>query len=78
MNLRTGRRLLRGIERDLARSDPHLDVLFGSFTVQAEGAQMPDVEMSRTRPLRLLRWLGWCADRHRETSDGHAHPRTLP
>ena len=78
MNAHTGRRLLHRIERDLARSDPHLNMLFASFTVLTRGAEMPGMEMIRTRPPRLFGWLGRRADRHPEGSDGHARPRTLP
>ena len=78
MNPRTDRRLLRRLERDLAHSDPHLKMLFASFTVQAWGAEMPGTEMIRTRPLRLFEWLGRRADRHPEGSDGHTLPRTHP
>ena len=78
MNPRADRRLLRRLERDLAHSDPHLKMLFASFTVQAWGAEMPGTEMIRTRPLRLFEWLGRRADRHSEGSDGHTLPRTHP
>ena len=78
MSPRTNQRLLRGIERDLAHSDPPLNMLFWSFTVQALGAEMPSIEMIRVRPPRLFGWLGRRADRYPEGSDGHARPRPLP
>jgi hypothetical protein len=59
MSLRLGRRqALRGIEQDLADSDQGLDELFFSFTQLAGGGKMPRAEKIRTRPLRLIAWLG--------------------
>jgi hypothetical protein len=78
MSLRTNRRLLRGIERDLAHCDPRLNMLFWSFTVQARGAEMPGTEMIVTQSPRLFGWLRRHADRDPEGSDGQARPRTLP
>ena len=66
------------IERDLARSDPSLNTLFASFTVQTQGVKMPAMETTRTRRWRLFGWLGRRADGQREGSDGRARPRTLP
>jgi hypothetical protein len=78
MNLRASRRALRGIEQYLAHSDPHLNVLFESFTAQARNAKMPSVEMTETRSPRLFGWLGRRADYQREGTDGRARPRTFP
>ena len=78
MSLRLRQRVLRGIERDLARSDPHLNMLFASFTHLAGGTKMPHIEMIGAWPVRLVRWLGRRADRYLEGTDGHAQPRTLP
>jgi hypothetical protein len=68
MNLRRGRRALRGIERDLADSDPRLSMLFVSFAELAKGEEMPGMEKIRTRPLRLLGRLR-LADRYRSGED---------
>jgi hypothetical protein len=62
MYLRPSRRALRGIERDLAHSDPDLDMLFTSFTVLTQGTRMPRLETTRTWRLRLFRWLGCFED----------------
>jgi hypothetical protein len=78
MSLRPHRRALRGIERDLACSDPHLNMLFASFTHLAGGTKMPRIEMIGAWPVRLVRWLGRRADRYLEGTDGRARPRTLP
>jgi hypothetical protein len=78
MSQRANRRLLGGIERDLAHSDPHLNMLFWSFAVRARGAEMPDIETIRTRSPRLFGWLGRHADRDPEGSDVQARPPTLP
>jgi hypothetical protein len=64
MNVRRGRRALRGIERDLAASDPDLTLHFLSFTGRTRTAKMPDTEKIRTRRLRLFGRLGRHADRH--------------
>jgi len=57
MKLRLGRqRVLRGIERDLAESDPRLAALFSSFTLLAQGEQMPSTEIITAEPLRALSW----------------------
>jgi hypothetical protein len=69
MNLRQGRRALRGIERDLAHSDPHLNFSFTSFTARTRSAKMPDTEKIRSRRLRLFGRLGRRADRHQVSED---------
>jgi hypothetical protein len=74
----TRRRALRGIERDLAASDPRLDELFLLFTGLASGAKIPGAEKIRTMPFRLLARLGPQADRHRAGEDGRAQPWTTP
>jgi hypothetical protein len=61
----TGRRVLRGIERDLAHSDLRLSMLFESFTELASGADMSGTEKIRTRRLRLFGRLGRRVNRHR-------------
>ena len=59
MSLRLGwRRVLRDIERDLAACDPGLDELFCSFAQLGGDGKMPRAEKIRTRPLRLIAWLG--------------------
>jgi len=65
MNLRRDRRVLRGIERDLAQSDPGLSTLFVSFAAMVKDAEMPGTEKIEARPLRLFELLGRCAGRHR-------------
>ena len=53
MNPRLWRgRALRRIERDLASSDPRLNMLFSLFIRLAMDEKMPRVETVRTRPLR--------------------------
>jgi hypothetical protein len=74
---RIRRRALRGIERDLAASDPRLDELFLLFAGLARVAKIPAVEKIRTTPLRLLARLGPQADRHRPGKDGRAQPWTI-
>lgn len=75
MNLPLGRgRALRGIERDLAGSDPELNSLFLSFTRRASGEKMPDAE---TKPLRLLARLRRQEDRHRVTKGPGTQPRAI-
>jgi hypothetical protein len=69
MNLRRGRRVLRGIERDLAQSDPGLAMFFVSFTARAKGAEMPDTEQIKARSRRPFGRLGRRADRHRAGED---------
>jgi hypothetical protein len=71
-NLRGDRRALRGIERDLAHSDPDLTTYFISFTAQTRSAKMPDTEKIRSRPLRLFGLLGRRADRHQVGEDWRA------
>jgi hypothetical protein len=57
MKLRPGRqRVLRGIERDLAESDPRLAALFSSFTLLVQGEKMPSTEIIPAEPLRALSW----------------------
>ena len=51
------RRALRGIERDLARSDPDLTRLF-SFIGLTSTQEIPAAEKIRSRPFRLLARLG--------------------
>jgi hypothetical protein len=75
MNLRPGRgRVLRRIERDLAACDPCLDALFFSFTQRVRGEKMPKTEKIRTKPLRLLAWLGRRAGLSRDDEDRLAWP----
>ena len=45
-------RTLRGIELDLAASDPSLNEFFGSFTSRPGGRETPRVE-------RVTRWPFW-------------------
>jgi hypothetical protein len=54
---RDQRRALRGIERDLARSDPDLDRLFFSFGALARTQEIPAAEKIRGRQFRC--WRGW-------------------
>ncbi len=73
MSLRRGQLMaLRGIERDLADSDPGLDALFLSFASQAGRPVMPWVETVGAGPFKLLarlrrrrtlteRMKDWCA-----------------
>jgi hypothetical protein len=57
MKLRLGRqRVLRGIERDLAESDPLLAAFFSSFTLLVQGEKMPSTEIITAKPLRALLW----------------------
>jgi hypothetical protein len=44
------RRALRRIERDLARSDPHLNSLFIALTGLGRDKEMPVMEQIRTAP----------------------------
>jgi hypothetical protein len=44
------RRALRRIERDLTRSDPHLNALFIGLTGLGRDKEMPVTEQIRTRP----------------------------
>jgi hypothetical protein len=74
---RIRRRALRGIERDLAASDPRLDELFLLFAGLARGAKILASEKIRTTPRRLLARLGPQADRHRTGEDGRAQPWTI-
>jgi hypothetical protein len=75
MNARLGRgRALRRIERDLANSDPRLDAIFLSFTVQTRGEKMPEAEKIRTGLRRWLIRLGRRADCYRADEDGGARP----
>ena len=70
------RRALRGIERDLARSDPDLTRLlsFGGLTSTKE---IPAAEKIRSRPFRLLARLGHQENRQRRGEDRRAWPRPL-
>ena len=70
--MRRGRRILRGIERDLAHSDLRLSMLLESFTELAKDADMPGTEKIRTRRLRLFGRLGRHADRHQAREDRRA------
>jgi hypothetical protein len=55
MKARPGRqRVLRGMERDLAKSDPRLTALFSSFTLLAQDEEMPWAEQIVAWPLRML------------------------
>jgi hypothetical protein len=66
-------RTLRDIEQDLAASDPGLSEFFLSFTVRADGVEMPRAERVARWPFRMLRRRGpgqtvtgrrkeWCTD----------------
>ena len=79
MSMRLGRgRALREIERDLARSDPRLDMVFLSFTGQARGKKMPRAEQIRTGWLRrLLARLERRAVCFRADGDWRSRPRTI-
>jgi hypothetical protein len=58
MNLLVSRwRILRGIERDLAGSDPLLTGLFTMFTWLTHGEEMPAAEKLRAGSVRKLTWL---------------------
>ena len=60
MSLRRSQlRALRGIERDLADSEPDLDALFGSFAPQGGRSKAPRMEKIGVRPLRIFARL-WC------------------
>ncbi len=48
------RRALRGIERDLAASDPVLDEVFRRFARRAGAYDMPRLERVAPWPLRML------------------------
>jgi hypothetical protein len=79
MNLRVGRRrALHGIERDLASSDPRLDVLFSSFTKQVSGEKMPRREKVKSAPLRPLARSRRRSARRRAGEDWRAWPRAIP
>ena len=52
-------RTLRGIERNLACSDPALDAWFVSFAALLDGRDMPPAERLSGWPSRLLLRL-WC------------------
>jgi hypothetical protein len=68
-NRRRDRRALRGIEWDLAQSDPRLSMLFVSFAELAKGEEMPGTEQVRIRKFRLFGRLGRRADRYRAGED---------
>lgn len=74
---RSQRRALRRIERDLARSDPRLALLFLSLTGLGRGKEMPDAEMIRARPRWLATRLGQRADPHRVRAGRPARPPTI-
>jgi hypothetical protein len=75
MNLRSsGRRALRGIERDLARSDRRLNMLFASFTGLVGREKMPSTEKIERKPLRLLARPGRRPDRHRAGDNSRVWP----
>jgi hypothetical protein len=75
MSLRRGqRRALRGIERDLARSDPDLDRLFLSFAGLTSTQEIPAAEKMRSRQFRLLARPGQ-ESRQRGGEDWRAWPR---
>ena len=73
MSLRRGQpRALRGIERDLAESDPRLNAYFLSFDSHAGRPMMPRLEKIGKGPLRIFarlrrrrtlaeRMRDWCA-----------------
>ena len=61
-------RTLRGIERNLACSDPALDAWFLSFAAMLQGRDMPPAERLPRWPSRLWggrsvteRMIAWCA-----------------
>jgi len=79
MNLRVGRRrVLHGIERDLASSDPRLDMLYSTFTKQVNGEKMPRTEEIQSAPLRLLARSKRRSARRRAGEDWRAWPRAIP
>jgi hypothetical protein len=53
-------RTLRGIERELADSDPDLEAYFWSFSVLARTRRMPRREQDSRWPFRQVR--DWCAE----------------
>jgi hypothetical protein len=75
MSLRRDRRALRGIERDLAHSDPDLTMHFVSFTARMSSAKMPDTEQVSSRRPWLFGRLGRRADRHQVSEDWRARAR---
>jgi hypothetical protein len=75
MSLRRGqRRALSGIERDLARSDPDLDMLFFSFGRLVRTQEIPAAEKIRSRQFGLLARLGQ-ENRQRGGADWRVWPR---
>jgi hypothetical protein len=68
---RPGRRALRRIERNLARSDPDLDRLFLSFTSRAGRRWTPPAARIAPWPLRVLARLRHGA--HKPTPDSSSH-----
>jgi hypothetical protein len=71
-------RTLRGIEHDLAVSDPGLNALFQSFAARAGGREMPPVEHIAPWPGRMLArlWRGRSAPER--VTDWHAGNRNDP
>jgi hypothetical protein len=50
-------RILRGIETDLAGSDPPMAGLFAMFTSLTRGEELPAAEKLKAGPVRMLAWL---------------------
>lgn len=60
MNLLVSRRrTLRGIERDLAGSDPRLATLFSTFTLLTRDEELPPAERLKAGHERMLAWLAF-------------------
>jgi hypothetical protein len=55
----TSRRALRGIEKDLASSDPKLATFFSTFTLLTRDEELPGVERLKAGPVRLIARLRW-------------------
>ena len=66
------RRALRKIERDLVRSDPHLNALFVELTGLGRDEEMPVTEQIPTGPHWLPARMG-----RRTGEDRRARPRTI-
>ena len=56
--LATRRRTLRGIERELAGSEPRLVALFATFTLLTRDEELPVAERLSSRPRHILARLG--------------------